>query len=73
MSHTIRRYNLPGYLFWHPWHQHPSWHLRQDPTGRRGAIKEELNGILAGLKDFCEGRCKHFKNDEELEEYLMSL
>jgi len=36
-------------------------------------MKEELNGILAGLKDFCEGRCKHFKNDEEMEEYLMSL
>lgn len=36
-------------------------------------MKEELNGIIAGLKDFCEGRCKHFKNDEELEEYLMEL
>lgn len=47
--------------------------IRQDPTGRREAMKEELNGILAGLKDFCEGRYKHFKNDEEMEEYLMSL
>ena len=30
-------------------------------------------GIADGLKDFVEGRCKHFKTDDELEAYLMSL
>jgi hypothetical protein len=32
-----------------------------------------ITGITEGLEDFIEGRCKHFKNDEELEAYLMSL
>jgi len=36
--------------------------------------KEDLiNGIKDGLEDFMGDRCKHFKNDEELEAYLMSL
>lgn len=30
-------------------------------------------GIAEGLEDFVEGRYKHFKNDEEMEAYLMSL
>lgn len=38
------------------------------------AKKDDLiTGINDGLEDFIEGRCKHFKNDEELEAYLMSL
>jgi hypothetical protein len=32
-----------------------------------------IKGITDGLEDFIDGRCKHFKNDEELEAYLMSL
>jgi hypothetical protein len=32
-----------------------------------------INGITEGLEDFVEGRYKHFKNDDELEAYLMSL
>jgi len=30
-------------------------------------------GIAEGLEDFVEGRFKHFKTDEEMEAYLMSL
>jgi len=38
------------------------------------AKKEDLvSSITDGLEDFVEGRCKHFKNDQELEAYLMSL
>jgi hypothetical protein len=38
------------------------------------AKKDDLiKGITDGLEDFIEGRCKHFKNDEELEAYLMNL
>lgn len=32
-----------------------------------------IEGIIDGLEDFISGRCKHFENDEELEEYLMGL
>ena len=32
-----------------------------------------IEGIIDGLEDFTEGRCKHFKDDDELEEYLMEL
>lgn len=32
-----------------------------------------IEDILAGLEDFISGRSIHFKNDEELEEYLMGL
>ena len=38
------------------------------------AKKDDLiKGINDGLEDFIAGRCKHFKDDEELEAYLMSL
>jgi len=38
------------------------------------AKKEDfINGITDGLEDFIEGRSKHFKNDAELEAYMMSL
>ena len=30
-------------------------------------------GNAEGLEDFIEGRFKHFKTDEEMEAYLMSL
>lgn len=32
-----------------------------------------IAGIAEGLEDFIEGRFKHFKTDEEMEAYLMSL
>ena len=32
-----------------------------------------IEAITDGLEDFVEGRYKHFKNDDELEAYLMSL
>ena len=32
-----------------------------------------INGITDGLEDFIEGRHKHFKKDDELEAYMMSL
>ena len=32
-----------------------------------------INGITEGLEDFVEGRHKHFKKDDELEAYMMSL
>ena len=38
------------------------------------AKKEDfINGVTDGLEDFIEGRSKHFKNDDELEAYMMSL
>ncbi len=38
------------------------------------AKKDDLiEGITDGLEDFIEGRYKHFKDDAELEAYLMSL
>jgi hypothetical protein len=38
------------------------------------AKKEDfIGGITDGLEDFIEGRRKHFKTDEEMEAYLMSL
>lgn len=48
MTRTIRAYNLPGYLFWHPYRQHPNWHVRQDPTGRRQAWKAEERQVIQG-------------------------
>ena len=38
-------------------------------------MKEDdlIAGIADGLEDFIEGRFKHFKTDEEMEAYLMSL
>jgi hypothetical protein len=54
-----------------------------DPLGEARHImpktevaKEEENlieGIVEGLKDFAEGRYTIFKDDDELEAYLMSL
>jgi hypothetical protein len=36
--------------------------------------KEDLiEGVKEGLEDFIEGRSKHFKDDKELEAYLLSL
>jgi len=32
-----------------------------------------VEGIVEGLKDFAEGRCTVFKDDDELEAHLMSL
>jgi hypothetical protein len=32
-----------------------------------------VEGIIEGLKDFAEGRCTVFKDDDELEAHLMSL
>jgi hypothetical protein len=41
---------------------------------KEAAKKDDfINGITDGLEDFIEGRYKHFKNDDELEAYLMSL
>ena len=38
------------------------------------AKKEDfIDGITDGLEDFIEGRHKHFKKDDELEAYMMSL
>jgi mRNA-degrading endonuclease RelE of RelBE toxin-antitoxin system len=41
----------------------------------KDAAKKEdfINGITDGLEDFTAGRYKHFKDDDELEAYLMSL
>jgi len=42
-----------------------------------GVVDEErddfVEGIIKGLKDFAEGRCTVFKDDDELEAHLMSL
>ncbi len=35
--------------------------------------KSLIEGIAEGLKDFAEGRYTVFKDDEELENHLMSL
>lgn len=35
--------------------------------------KDDFVGIIKGLKDFAEGRCTVFKDDDELEAHLMSL
>lgn len=32
-----------------------------------------VEGIIEGLKDFAEGRCTVFKDDDELEAHLMTL
>jgi hypothetical protein len=41
---------------------------------REVAKKEDfMDGITEGLEDFIKGRYKHFKDDDELEAYLMSL
>jgi hypothetical protein len=41
---------------------------------KEAAKKDDfINGITDGLEDFIEGRHKHFKKDDELEAYMMSL
>jgi hypothetical protein len=41
---------------------------------KEAAKKDDfINSITDSLEDFIEGRYKHFKNDDELEAYLMSL
>jgi hypothetical protein len=35
--------------------------------------KDFISGITEGLEDFLEGRCRRFKDVEELEAYLLSL
>jgi hypothetical protein len=32
-----------------------------------------ITGVTKGLEDFLEGRCRRFKDAEELEAYLLSL
>jgi hypothetical protein len=32
-----------------------------------------ISGITEGLEDFLEGRCRRFKDADELVEYLLSL
>lgn len=32
-----------------------------------------IAGVTEGLEDFLEGRCRRFKDAEELEAYLLSL
>jgi hypothetical protein len=32
-----------------------------------------ITGVTDGLEDFLEGRCRRFKDAEELEAYLLSL
>ncbi|MGB5101510.1 MAG: hypothetical protein WBN94_13050 [Methanothrix sp.] len=32
-----------------------------------------ISGITEGLEDFLEGRCRRFKDADELDEYLLSL
>jgi|GEM_PF-1136879 len=44
------------------------------PKAEIAAEEEDfIAGIAEGLKDFAEGRYTVFKDDEELEAYLMSL
>jgi len=35
--------------------------------------RDFIAGITEGLEDFLEGRCRRFKDAEELEAYLLSL
>jgi hypothetical protein len=35
--------------------------------------KDFISGITEGLEDYLEGRCRRFKDADELEEYLLSL
>jgi hypothetical protein len=35
--------------------------------------KDFIAGVTEGMEDFLEGRCKRFKDAEELEAYLLSL
>jgi hypothetical protein len=35
--------------------------------------KDFIAGVTEGLEDFLEGRCRRFKDAEDLEAYLLSL
>ena len=35
--------------------------------------KDFIAGVTEGLEDFLEGRCRRFKDANELEAYLLSL
>jgi len=43
-------------------------HLKKEPED-----EDFITGITEGLEDFLEGRCRRFKDAEELEAYLLSL
>ncbi len=42
-------------------------------NGMKTQEENLITGITKGLEDFIEGRCMYFKNDEELEAYLISF
>jgi hypothetical protein len=43
------------------------------PLKKEPEDKDFISGITEGLEDFLEGRCRRFKDAEELEAYLLSL
>ena len=43
------------------------------PLKKEQEDKDFISGITEGLEDFLEGRCRRFKDAEELEAYLLSL
>jgi hypothetical protein len=43
------------------------------PSKESPEDKDFISGITEGLEDFLEGRCRCFKDADELEEYLLSL
>jgi hypothetical protein len=43
------------------------------PLKKEPEDKDFITGITEGLEDFLEGRCRRFKDAEELEAYLLSL
>jgi len=43
------------------------------PSKESPVDKDFISGIAEGLEDFLEGRCRRFKDANELEEYLLSL
>ena len=43
------------------------------PSTKSHEDKDFISGITEGLEDFLEGRCRRFKDADELEEYLLNL
>ena len=43
------------------------------PLKKEPEDEDFITGITEGLEDFLEGRCRRFKDAEELEVYLLSL
>ncbi len=43
------------------------------PLSKEPEATDFISGITEGLEDFLEGRCRRFKDAEELEAYLLSL